>query len=74
VCFFALHPPVLTILFSSMTNALQMSDGAGAVLLMKRSKANQLNLPIEGTFVSFAVKGRCNDALACVLTIITCAY
>jgi acetyl-CoA acyltransferase 1 len=38
-------------------NASQMSDGAAAVLLMKRSTARRRNLPIIGTFRSFAVKG-----------------
>ena len=38
-------------------NASQVSDGAAAVLLMKRRKAKQLGLPIIGKFVSFAVAG-----------------
>jgi acetyl-CoA acyltransferase 1 len=38
-------------------NASQVSDGAAAVLLMKRSRANQLNMPILATFRSFAVTG-----------------
>lgn len=38
-------------------NASQVSDGAAAVLLMKRSKAQALRLPILGKFVSFAVAG-----------------
>ncbi|KAJ3122094.1 3-ketoacyl-CoA thiolase, peroxisomal [Nowakowskiella sp. JEL0407] len=38
-------------------NASQVSDGAAAVLLMKRKKAQELGLPILGKFVSFAVAG-----------------
>jgi acetyl-CoA acyltransferase 1 len=38
-------------------NASQMSDGAAASLLMKRSKAKQLGLPIKATFISFAAVG-----------------
>jgi acetyl-CoA acyltransferase 1 len=38
-------------------NASQVSDGAAAVLLMKRSRAKQLNMPILATFRSFAVTG-----------------
>ncbi|XP_010547051.1 PREDICTED: 3-ketoacyl-CoA thiolase 5, peroxisomal isoform X2 [Tarenaya hassleriana] len=38
-------------------NASQVSDGAGAVLLMKRSLAVQKGLPILGVFRSFAVTG-----------------
>lgn len=38
-------------------NASQVTDGAAAVLLMKRSKAQQLNLPVIGRWVSFAVAG-----------------
>lgn len=38
-------------------NASQVSDGAAAVLLMKRSTAERLKLPIKGKFVSFAVAG-----------------
>lgn len=38
-------------------NASQVSDGAAAVLLMKRSTAERLKLPILGKFVSFAVAG-----------------
>lgn len=34
-----------------------MSDGAAAVLVMKRSTAKKLNLPILGIFHSFAVIG-----------------
>ncbi|XP_004290230.1 PREDICTED: 3-ketoacyl-CoA thiolase 2, peroxisomal-like [Fragaria vesca subsp. vesca] len=38
-------------------NASQVSDGAGAVLLMKRSVAIQKGLPIIGVFRSFAAVG-----------------
>lgn len=38
-------------------NASQVSDGAGAVLLMKRSLAIQKGLPILGVFRSFAAVG-----------------
>lgn len=38
-------------------NASQVSDGAGAVLLMKRSLAAQKGLPILGVFRSFAAVG-----------------
>jgi acetyl-CoA acyltransferase 1 len=38
-------------------NASQVSDGAAAVLLMKRSTAEALRLPIEGKFVGFTAVG-----------------
>ncbi|NXI55162.1 THIKB thiolase, partial [Chloroceryle aenea] len=38
-------------------NASQVSDGAAAVLLAKRSKAEQLGLPVLGVLRSFAVVG-----------------
>jgi len=38
-------------------NASQVSDGAAAVLLMKRSKAVSLGLPIRGTYRGFQVVG-----------------
>ncbi|CAN6545161.1 unnamed protein product [Malus baccata var. baccata] len=38
-------------------NASQVSDGAEAVLLMKRSLAMQKGLPILGVFRSFAAVG-----------------
>ena len=38
-------------------NASQVSDGAAAVLLMKRKTAQELGLPIEARFVSFASVG-----------------
>ncbi|KAJ3087079.1 3-ketoacyl-CoA thiolase, peroxisomal [Quaeritorhiza haematococci] len=38
-------------------NASQVSDGAAAVLMMKRKKAQELGLPIVGKFVAFAVAG-----------------
>jgi len=38
-------------------NASQVSDGAAAVLLMKRSTAERLKLPIKGKFITLAVAG-----------------
>jgi len=38
-------------------NSSQVSDGAAAVLMMKRSKAKQLGLPSMGRFRAFAVSG-----------------
>ncbi|XP_042328218.1 3-ketoacyl-CoA thiolase, peroxisomal [Sceloporus undulatus] len=38
-------------------NASQVSDGAAAVLLAKRSKASQLGLPVLGVLRSYAVVG-----------------
>lgn len=38
-------------------NSSQVSDGAAAVLVMKRSTAKRLNMPILGSFVSFNVSG-----------------
>lgn len=38
-------------------NASQVSDGAAAVLAMRRSKAEQLGLPILGVFRAFSVVG-----------------
>lgn len=38
-------------------NSSQVSDGAAAVLLMKRKTAQRLGLPILGKFVNFAVAG-----------------
>ena len=38
-------------------NASQVTDGAAAVLLMKRRRAEQLKLPIIGRWISFAVAG-----------------
>ncbi|KAJ1934968.1 3-ketoacyl-CoA thiolase with broad chain length specificity [Kickxella alabastrina] len=38
-------------------NASQVSDGAAAVLLMKRSRAKELGLSIQGKFVASAVAG-----------------
>jgi len=38
-------------------NSSQVSDGAAAVLLTTRRKAQELKLPIIGTFVSYAVVG-----------------
>lgn len=41
----------------STGNASQVSDGAAALLLAKRSKAAQLGLPVLGVLRSFAVVG-----------------
>eukprot|EP00898_Chlorokybus_atmophyticus_P005210 jgi/Chlat1/5690/Chrsp38S05539 len=38
-------------------NSSQVTDGAGAVLLMRRSKAQELGLPVLGVFRSFAAVG-----------------
>jgi len=38
-------------------NSSQLSDGAAAMLVMKRSTAERLKLPIQGIFRSFAVIG-----------------
>ena len=38
-------------------NASQVSDGAAAVILMKRSKAQSLGLPIMGAYRGFQVVG-----------------
>jgi acetyl-CoA acyltransferase 1 len=38
-------------------NSSQVSDGAAAVLFMKRSTAQKLNLPVLARFVGFAVAG-----------------
>jgi acetyl-CoA acyltransferase 1 len=38
-------------------NSSQVSDGAAAVMLMKRSKAEELKLPVLGRFRSYAVAG-----------------
>jgi len=38
-------------------NSSQVSDGAAAVLVMKRSTAIKMNMPILGSFVSFNVSG-----------------
>jgi len=38
-------------------NSSQVSDGAAAVLMMKRSTAQKLKLPIIGRFVGYAVAG-----------------
>jgi len=38
-------------------NSSQLSDGAGAMLVMKRSTAEKLKLPIQGIFRSFASVG-----------------
>ncbi|KAJ2762881.1 3-ketoacyl-CoA thiolase with broad chain length specificity [Coemansia nantahalensis] len=38
-------------------NASQVSDGAAAVLLMKRSRAAELGLPVQGKLIASAVAG-----------------
>ncbi|AFN83181.1 3-ketoacyl CoA thiolase-like protein [Encephalitozoon romaleae SJ-2008] len=38
-------------------NSSQLSDGASAILLMKRRKADELGLPVIGEFVDFIVVG-----------------
>lgn len=38
-------------------NSSQVSDGAAAVLLARRSTAQKLKLPIIAKFVDYAVKG-----------------
>ncbi|OMH83695.1 3-ketoacyl-CoA thiolase B, peroxisomal, partial [Zancudomyces culisetae] len=42
---------------STAGNSSQVSDGAAAVLLMKRKKATELGLPIIGKFITSAVVG-----------------
>jgi len=44
-------------------NASQVTDGAAAVLAMKRSTAQKLGLPIQGVFRSFAVTGVAPDEM-----------
>jgi len=48
---------------STAGNSSQVSDGAAAVLVMKRSKANELKLPIRGVFRGFAVTGVAPDVM-----------
>lgn len=48
-------------------NASQITDGAAAVLLMKRQKAEELGLPIVGKYVTTAVIG-----MVCIVIEITC--
>jgi acetyl-CoA acyltransferase 1 len=43
--------------FTTAGNASQVSDGAAAVLLMKRKTAEKLNLPIIGKYITSAVAG-----------------
>ncbi|KAJ2413601.1 3-ketoacyl-CoA thiolase with broad chain length specificity [Coemansia sp. RSA 2530] len=43
--------------FTTAGNASQVSDGAAAVLLMKRSRAVELRLPIQGKLIASAVAG-----------------
>ena len=51
-------------------NASQNSDGAAAVLLMTRRKAEELGQPILGKYVTTSVAGECAAYLlgTCVLT------
>jgi len=42
---------------STAGNSSQVSDGAAAMLVMKRSEAKKRGLPILGRFISFAVAG-----------------
>lgn len=44
-------------------NASQVSDGAGAVLLMKRSKAKALGVPVIGAFRGFSSVGVAPDEM-----------
>ena len=44
-------------------NASQVTDGAAAVLAMKRSTAQKLGLPIQGVFRAFAVTGVAPDVM-----------
>ncbi len=44
-------------------NASQVTDGAAAVLAMKRSTAQKLGLQIQGVFRSFAVTGVAPDVM-----------
>jgi acetyl-CoA acyltransferase 1 len=46
-------------------NASQVSDGAAAVLLMKRKTAHKLGLPVLGKFVTSAVVGVSKVSLGC---------
>lgn len=48
-------PPCPTL--PSLGNSSQVSDGAAAVLLARRSKAEELGLPILGVLRSYAVVG-----------------
>ena len=46
-----------TLSYLILGNSSQVSDGAAAVLMARRSYAKKHNLPILGTFRSFAVVG-----------------
>jgi len=48
---------------STAGNSSQMSDGAAAVLLMKRKTAKTMGLPVLATFRSFAVAGCSPDVM-----------
>ena len=52
-----LKPSFLDDGFSTPGNSSQITDGAAAVLLMKRSKALELGQPIVGKYVGTAISG-----------------
>lgn len=47
----------------SLGNSSQVSDGAAAILLARRSKAEELGLPILGVLRSYAVVGVSPDIM-----------
>lgn len=49
--------PVSVLVINVVGNSSQISDGAAAVLLARRSYARKNNLPILGVFRSYAVVG-----------------
>ncbi len=53
------HPFLLTCQYLPLIkgNSSQLSDGAAAALLMKRSTAEKLKLPVLGVFRSFSAVG-----------------
>jgi acetyl-CoA acetyltransferase len=54
---FAKPLPIADLLITKIGNSSQLSDGAAASLLMKRSTAEKLKLPILATFRAFSVVG-----------------
>ena len=44
-------------IFTHSGNSSQVSDGAAAVLVMRRSVANRLNIPVLGVIRGYKVKG-----------------
>ena len=44
-------------------NASQVTDGAAAVVLMRRSKAKELGVKILGKYVTTAVVGECRTII-----------